>query len=61
MGGSETEIEVILEDYKEVKEIPVPHKLISKMNGQVVGTLLIDRVEFNKKIDSAKFEKPEIK
>lgn len=58
MGGSETEIEVKMEDYKEVKQIPFARRLITKMNGQVVGTILIDKVEINKNIDPAKFEKP---
>lgn len=59
MGGSETEIEVIHSDYKGVKSIPVAHHLITKMNGQVVTTIQIEKVEFNKKIDPTLFEKPE--
>ncbi len=61
MGGTETEIEVILEDYREVEGIPIAHRLISKMNGQVVGNILIDKVEINKYIDPAKFDKPSTK
>ena len=58
MGGSETEIEILLSDYKVVKGIPVAHKVTSKMNGQVVTSVQIKKVEFNKKIDPALFEKP---
>jgi outer membrane lipoprotein-sorting protein len=58
MGGSETEVEILLEDYKPVHGIPVAHTLVTKMNGQVVTTLKIDKVEFNKKINPALFEKP---
>lgn len=61
MGGAETEIEVIMEDYREVKEIPMAHRLTSKMNGQIVGTILIEKVEINKNIDPAKFDMPETK
>jgi outer membrane lipoprotein-sorting protein len=60
MGGSETEIEVLMEDYKSVKGIPLAHRVVTKMNGQVVNTLHIEHVELNKKIDQALFEKPVI-
>lgn len=59
MGGSETEIEVIISGYKGIKGIPVAHHVITKMNGQVVTTIQIEKVEFNKKIDPTLFEKPE--
>jgi hypothetical protein len=58
MGGTETEIEVIMEDYREAEGIPMAHRLISKMNGQVVGTILIDKVEINRYIDPVKFDRP---
>ncbi len=58
IGGSETEIEVVLKDYKNVKGIPVAQYVVTKMNGEVVTTIEIEKVEFNKKIDPALFEKP---
>lgn len=58
MGGSETEVEVFQEDYKEVSGIPLAHKHITKMDGQVVSTVLIDRIEINGRIDTALFERP---
>jgi len=58
LGGTETEIEVLLEDYKTVKGIPFSHRAITKMNGQVVTTLNIEKVEINRKIDPELFEKP---
>jgi len=58
MGGSETEIEVILKEYKNIKGIPVAQYVVTKMNGEVVTTIHIQKVEFNKKIDPALFEKP---
>lgn len=60
MGGSETEIEVSLEDYKTVKGIPVAQKYITKMSGEVVTTIDIENVEYNKEIDPALFEKPTV-
>ncbi|MCK5135494.1 MAG: hypothetical protein KAR19_06865 [Bacteroidales bacterium] len=60
MGGSETEIEVIMKDYKRIKGIPVAHHIITKMNGQVVTTIQIEEVEFNKKIDQTLFGKPAV-
>ena len=60
MGGSETEIEVIINDYKGIKGIPMAHHMITKMNGQVVTTIQIEKVEFNKKIDQTLYEKPSI-
>jgi len=60
MGGSETEIEVSLMDYKTVKGIPLAQKYITKMSGEVVTTIDIENVEYNKKIDPALFEKPTV-
>ena len=59
MGGSETEIEVLMKEYKSVKGIPFAHHVVTKMNGQVVNTLYIEKVELNKKINQALFEKPQ--
>jgi outer membrane lipoprotein-sorting protein len=58
IGGSEAEIEVLLTDYKTVKGIPFAHQVVTKMNGQVVTTTRYERVEVNRKLDPALFEKP---
>lgn len=58
LGGSETEIEVLVTDYKPVKGIPFARHVVTKMNGQVVTTLQIDKVEINRVIDHHMFEKP---
>ncbi len=58
LGGAETEIELQMEGYKTVRGIPFAHRVITKMNGQVVSTLDIEKVEINRKIDPALFEKP---
>ena len=61
MGGSEAEIEVLFSDYKSVKGIPFAYSIVTKMNGQVVTTSLIDHVDVNRNIDPAMFEKPGVK
>jgi len=58
LGGAENEIEVILDEYKNVKGIPVAHRTVTRMNGQVVTTVRVEDVEFNKKLDPSLFEKP---
>jgi len=58
MGGSETEITSVLQDYKNTRGIPVARRIQTRMNGETVTTIEIERVEFNKKIDSTLFEKP---
>lgn len=58
MGGAETTIEVLLSDYKNIRGIPVAHQVTTKMNGEVVTTIQIGKVEYNKPIDPALFEKP---
>ena len=56
--GSETEIHVSMKDYKTVKGIPVAHYMATSMAGQTVSTISIESIEYNKKLDSALFEKP---
>ncbi|MEN8158045.1 MAG: hypothetical protein ABFS10_13925 [Bacteroidota bacterium] len=59
LGGSETEIEILFNDYKSVKGIPFAHQVVTRMNGEVVATIYLEKVEVNKKIDPALFEKPD--
>jgi len=58
LGGSEAKIELVMEKYKTVKGIPFLQLGHTRMNGQVVFTLEIQKVEINKKIDPSLFEKP---
>jgi outer membrane lipoprotein-sorting protein len=58
MGGSETEITSVLQNYKSTRGIPVARSIQTRMNGETVTTIEIEKVEFNKKIDSTLFEKP---
>jgi outer membrane lipoprotein-sorting protein len=58
MGGAETEVQVDMKDYKTVKGIQTAHYISTKINGEVMVTLAIESIEYNKDIDPAMFEKP---
>lgn len=58
LGGSETKVELVMEEYKTIKGIPFVHRGTTRMNGQVVVTLEIQKVEINRRIDPLLFEKP---
>jgi len=58
MGGAETEVNVSMKDYKAVKGIKTAHYVSTKINGEVMLTLAIESIEYNKDIDPAMFEKP---
>ncbi len=60
IGGNQTEITSVLQDYKSVRGIPVARKIQTRMNGETVTTIEIERVDFNKKIDPLLFEKPAV-
>lgn len=59
-GGTETVIEVVMKDYKDVKGIPTAHYMTTSMGGQLVATITFESVNFNEKLDPALFEKPVI-
>jgi len=58
MGASEQEIEINLKDYKKLKGIPVSRYIVTKIGGEIVYTVTIEDLEYNKEIDPALFEKP---
>lgn len=60
MGGSAQEIEINMKDYKNVKGIPVSHYISTKLGGEVVYTITLEKVEYNKDIDPSLFEKPAV-
>jgi len=60
VNGMDTEIEIEMKDYKVVKGIPTVHYIGTKMSGQLVSTMTFESVEYNKPIDSSKFEKPAV-
>jgi len=59
-NGMETEIEIVMKDYKDVKGIPTAHNMETKMGGQVISTITFESIEYNKTLDPALFEKPVI-
>lgn len=56
--GNETESDTYLSNYTMVDGIAVPGKIETKMKGQVVMTLVVDKAELNTDLDDALFEKP---
>ncbi len=60
MGGAEAEVEVEIKDYKKVRGIPVSHYMVTRMNGDAVSTIQIEKVSFNKKLEPSLFERPRV-
>jgi outer membrane lipoprotein-sorting protein len=58
MGGSKTEITTVLQDYRSTRGIPMARKIQTRMNGETVTTIEIDKIEYNRNIDTILFEKP---
>jgi hypothetical protein len=56
--GNETESDTYFSNYSMVEGIAVPGKIDTKMKGQLMGTLVIEKVEMNIELDDALFEKP---
>jgi len=58
MGGAETEVNISMKDYKAVKGIQSAHYMATKINGEVMVSMTVASIEFDKEIDPALFEKP---
>lgn len=58
MGGAEKEMEVSMDRYRVIKGIPFAIEVSTRMDGQVVTTTRIEKVELNKKLDPSIFEMP---
>jgi len=58
MGTTETKLENTMKDYKAVKGIQTPYYSSTKVNGELMMTMVIESIEYDKKIDPALFEKP---
>jgi hypothetical protein len=56
--GNETESDTYFSNYSMVEGIAVPGKIDTKMKGQLMGTLVIEKAELNIELDDALFEKP---
>lgn len=59
--GNENESDTYLSNYMMVDGIAVPGKIETKMKGQVVMTMLVEKVELNTDLDDVLFEKPVVK
>jgi len=56
--GNDTEMETYYTNYMQVDGIAIAGKTESKMGGQVVNTIISEKVEFNLDLDSKLFDKP---
>ncbi|MCU0376884.1 MAG: outer membrane lipoprotein-sorting protein [Bacteroidales bacterium] len=56
--GNETESDTYYSNYSIIEGIAVPQKIETKMKDQLMGTIVIEKVEFNIELDDALFEKP---
>lgn len=56
--GNEIESDYYYSNYMQVEGLTVPGKVDYKMNGQIVGTSITDKVEINPELDKGLFEKP---
>jgi hypothetical protein len=56
--GNEAEAETYYSNYMQVEGIAIAGKTETKMGGQVVNTIITEKVEFNLALDSTLFNKP---
>ena len=56
--GNETESDTFYSNYSQVEGMAVPGKIETKMNGQVMMTLVVEKVEIDVDLADALFEKP---
>lgn len=56
--GNEVESDTYFSNYMQVEGLAMPGKIDTKMNGQVVMTIVTDKFELNLDLDKALFEKP---
>jgi outer membrane lipoprotein-sorting protein len=56
--GNETEADTYYSNYTQVDGLAVPGKIETKMNGQLMMTLVIEKVEFDTDLNDSLFEKP---
>jgi hypothetical protein len=56
--GNEIESDSYFSNYMQVEGLAVPSKVDIKANGQIVSTLITDKVEINVVLENSLFEKP---
>jgi hypothetical protein len=57
-NGLESPMEMVFKNYKDVEGIPTAHYMAIKMGGQLMSVMTVGKVEYNKDLDPALFEKP---
>lgn len=56
--GNETEADTYYSNYLQVEGMAVPGKIETKVNGQLAGTIIVDKVELNIDLADTLFDKP---
>ncbi|MFQ5824129.1 MAG: outer membrane lipoprotein carrier protein LolA [bacterium] len=56
--GSEFEVETFFGDYKPINGLMIPHSLESKVGGQTVSQITVEKVEMDVNIDDSIFKMP---
>jgi hypothetical protein len=56
--GNDSESDTYYSNYMQVEGLAMAGKIETKMNGQVVMTIITDKVELNMDLDKTLFEKP---
>ncbi len=56
--GNEAETDTYFSNYMQAEGIAMPGKVDTKMNGQLIMTIVTDKVELNPELDKSLFEKP---
>jgi len=58
--GNETESDTYYSNYMQVEGLAVPGKIETKVNGQLAGTIIVDKTELNIDLADTLFEKPSV-
>lgn len=61
MMGNEMETDTYYGNYMLVEGIAVPGNIDTKMKGQLIMTMVIEKAEMNTELDDSLFEKPDVK
>jgi len=57
--GAEMSMETYMSNYKEANGVVMPYYIETRMGGQIVSTVTLEKVEFDPELDDHLFEKPE--
>lgn len=59
--GNDSESDSYFSNYMQIEGMAMPGKIDTKMNGQLVSTVITDKVELNTELDNSLFDKPPVK